>query len=107
MKPIVIYTYDFDMGVGGIKVMHKLCHLLNEMGYESYLMPIHLRNEFFTYYENTPIVTEEILNDIENCIVIYPEGIKYNPLNSIQITSTECLVNPSLSNELPIRFTLG
>lgn len=82
MNPIVIYTYDFDMGIGGIKVMHKLCHLLNKMGYESYLMPIHVRNEFLTYYNNTPIVTEEILNDIENCIVIYPEGIKYNPLNS-------------------------
>lgn len=82
MKPIVIYTYDFDMGIGGIKVMHKLCHLLNEMGYESYLMPIFVRNEFLTYYDNTPIITEEILNDIENCIVIYPEGIKYNPLNS-------------------------
>jgi len=82
MKPIVIYTYDFDMGIGGIKVMHKLCHMLNEMGYESYLMPIHIRNEFLTYYDNTPIVTEEILNDIDNCIVIYPEGIKYNPLSS-------------------------
>ena len=81
MKPIVIYTYDFDMGIGGIKVMHKLCHMLNEMGHESYLMPIHIRNEFLTYYDNTPVVTEEILNDIENCIVIYPEGIKYNPLN--------------------------
>jgi hypothetical protein len=82
MKSIIIYTYDFDMGIGGIKVMHKLCHMLNEVGYESYLMPIHIRNEFFTYYDNTPIVTEKILNDIENCIVIYPEGIKYNPLNS-------------------------
>jgi len=82
MRPIVIYTYDFDMGIGGIKVMHKLCHMLNKMGYESYLMPIHIRNEFLTYYDNTPIVTEEILNDIENCIVIYPEGIKYNPLSS-------------------------
>jgi hypothetical protein len=70
------------MGIGGIKVMHKLCHLLNEFGYESYLMPIHIRDEFLTYYDNTPIITEELLNDIENCIVIYPEGVKYNPLNS-------------------------
>jgi hypothetical protein len=82
MKPIIIYTYDFDMGIGGIKVMHKLCHLLNEFGYESYLMPIHIRDEFLTYYDNTPIITEDLLNDIENCIVIYPEGVKYNPLNS-------------------------
>jgi hypothetical protein len=82
MKPIVIYTYDFDMGIGGIKVMHKLCHMLNELGYESYLMPIHINSIFHVYYNNTPIVTQEILNDIENCVVIYPEGIRYNPLNS-------------------------
>lgn len=82
MKPIVIYTYDFDMGIGGIKVMHKLCHMLNKLGYESYLMPIHMNLVFHVYYDNTPIVTQAILNDIENCVVIYPEGIRYNPLNS-------------------------
>jgi hypothetical protein len=81
-KPIVIYTYDFDMGIGGIKVMHKLCHMLNELGYESYLMPIHIADTFQIYYDNTPLITHEILHDIENCIVIYPEGIRYNPLNS-------------------------
>ena len=81
-KPIVIYTYDFDMGIGGIKVMHKLCHILNELGYASYLMPIHMSDTFQIYYDNTPLVTHEILNDIENCIVIYPEGTQYNPLNS-------------------------
>ena len=40
MKPIVIYTYDYSPGVGGIKVMHKLCDMLNANGCESYLMPI-------------------------------------------------------------------
>jgi hypothetical protein len=82
MKPIIIYTYDFDMGIGGIKVMHKLCHLLNEMGFPSYLMPIHIGPTFNVYYDNTPLITQEILDDIENCIVIYPEGIQRNPLNS-------------------------
>jgi len=82
VKPIVIYTYDFDLGIGGIKVLHHLCHLLNESGRESYLMPIHWRDEFITFYDNTPIVTEEIIKDIKNCIVVYPEIIKGNPLNS-------------------------
>lgn len=82
MKPIIIYTYDFDMGIGGIKVMHKLCHMLNKLGYESYLMPIHISDTFQIYYDNTPLITHEILNNIENCIVVYPEGIQYNPLNS-------------------------
>lgn len=82
MKPIVIYTYDFDMGIGGIKVMHKLCHILNTMGYESYLMPIHIHSTFTVYYDNTPIITQEILENLSDCIVVYPEGIQYNPLES-------------------------
>ena len=83
MKKFIIYTYDYSPGVGGIKVMHKLCDLLNKNGFESYLMPIFLREEFYTCLDyNTPLITQEILDDIENCIIIYPEGIKYNPLGS-------------------------
>ncbi len=70
------------MGIGGIKVMHKLCHLLNELGYPSYLMPIHMGPTFNIYYDNTPLVTQEIVNNLSDCIVIYPEGIRYNPLGS-------------------------
>jgi hypothetical protein len=85
-KPFVIYTYDYSPGVGGIKVMHKLCDLLNKNGYESYLMPIHIREDFYVCDDyNTPLITQEILDDLDNTIVIYPEGIKYNPLNAKNI----------------------
>jgi hypothetical protein len=40
MKPFIIYTYDYSIGSGGIKVMHKLCDLLNKNGFESYLTPV-------------------------------------------------------------------
>jgi hypothetical protein len=83
MKPFVIYTYDYDPGVGGIKVMHKLCHLLNQIGYPCYLMPIHVRDTFNVCSDyNTPLITQEIFDNISDAIVIYPEGIHYNPLNS-------------------------
>ena len=60
--------------------MHKLCDILNNNGYESYLMPIYLKEEFIVSAEyNTPIITQEILDDWDNCIIIYPEGIRYNP----------------------------
>lgn len=86
MKKFVIYTYDFDMGIGGIKVMHKLCDMLNKNKFECYLMPIYLREDFYTYSEyDTPLVTQEILDNIEDCIVIYPEGTKYNPLGTKNI----------------------
>lgn len=82
MKPIVIYTYSFDMGIGGIKVMHKLCHLLNGLGYPAYLMPINQSDYFYVYYDNTPMITQDVLNSIEDTIVLYPEGVKYNPLGA-------------------------
>ena len=82
-KPFVIYTYDYSPGVGGIKVMHKLCDLLNKNGYESYLMPIHIREDFYVCDDyDTPLITQEILDNLDNAVVIYPEGIKYNPLNA-------------------------
>jgi hypothetical protein len=83
MKPFVIYTYDYSPGVGGIKVMHKLCDMLNKNKFEAYLMPIHIRDDFYTCADyNTPLITQEVYNNIENAIVIYPEGIHNNPLGS-------------------------
>jgi hypothetical protein len=83
MKKFVIYTYDYSPGVGGIKVMHKLCDIINNSGFEAYLMPIHIRDDFYTCSDyNTPLVTEDILNNLDNTIVIYPEGIQGNPLNA-------------------------
>ena len=83
MKKFVIYTYDYSPGVGGIKVMHKLCDMLNTNGFEAYLMPIHIRDDFYTCSDyNTPLITQEIFDNLDNAVVIYPEGIQGNPLNA-------------------------
>ena len=83
IKRYVIYTYDYNPGVGGIKVMHKLCDMLNANGVEAYLMPINVNDDFYACSDyNSPLITQEVYDDIENAIVIYPEGIQGNPLNS-------------------------
>jgi hypothetical protein len=95
MKSFVIYTYDYSPGVGGIKVMHKLCDMLNANGAEAYLMPIHIRDDFYTCSNyNTPLITQEVLDDLDNTVVIYPEGIKGNPLNAKNVI--RWILGPSL-----------
>lgn len=83
MKKFVISTHGFDMGIGGLKVLHKLCHLLNENGYDAYLIPLDF-NQSFAIYEgyNTKMVTQEILNNLEDAIVVYPESWYGNYLNA-------------------------
>ena len=98
MKPFVIYTYDYSPGIGGVKVMHKLCDVLNKNGFQSYLMPIHLSEYFHVCSDyDTPLPTPEVLNDIENCIVIYPEGIHYNPLGSKHVV--RWILGPALQKD--------
>ena len=94
MKKFVISSHGFDMGTGGIKVLHKLCHLLNEKGYDAYIAPIYLPcNWMYTYDKyNTKIVTTEILENLDDCICVYPEyyggnllrDSGYNPKNIVR-----------------------
>lgn len=83
MKKFLISTHGFDMGIGGLKVLHKLCHLLNERGHDAYLIPLHF-DWPFTVYEgyNVKMVTQEILDNLNDVIVVYPESWFGNYLNA-------------------------
>lgn len=83
MKKFIISTHGFDFGIGGLKVLHKLCHLLNENGYDSYVVPMHF-DQPFTVYEkyNVKMVTQDILDNLDECIVVYPESWYGNYLNA-------------------------
>jgi len=86
MKKFVIHTYDYDRGSGGIKVMHKLCDLLNKNGFESYLTPVFGNHDFRLCSEyDTPLAPQELLNNLDDSIVIYCEGIHYNPIHAKNI----------------------
>lgn len=103
----VIYAYSFNENVGGVIVLHHLCHLLNRMGENAFLWPISrtdvfygkkywpaingaftllkkvFRREFKTSQNfETPIASIE---DLTDAIVIYPEVIFGNPLGAGKI----------------------
>tara|TARA_R110000822_G_scaffold45541_7_gene121771 strand:+ start:632 stop:1468 length:837 start_codon:yes stop_codon:yes gene_type:complete len=75
---IIIYSPSFDSSSGGIIVLHKLCHILIMLGFDAYLYPMY-GSDFYvndTYEFN---ITREVK---EGDIVIYPEIVLGNPLNS-------------------------
>jgi hypothetical protein len=99
----IIYTHRYNDDTGGIVVLHKLCHLLNELGFKAYLWPSYrpifnnripfksvrkilkyYRKEFHRSFStnsnwNTPIASKTHLKD---SIVIYPEVVDGNPLKA-------------------------
>lgn len=83
MKKFVISTHGFDMGIGGLKILHKLCHLLNVHGYDAYLIPVDF-NQPFSLYEGyqTKMITQEVYENLEDAIVVYPESWFGNYLNA-------------------------
>lgn len=83
MKKFIISTHSFDFGIGGLKVLHKLCHLLNENGYDAYLCPVNFDYSFASYDKyNVKMITQELLDNIGDCIVVYPESWYGNYLNA-------------------------
>lgn len=82
-KKFVISTHGFDMGIGGLKVLHKLCHLLNESGQDAYVVPVDFQRPFNVYEKyNIKMVTQELLENLHDAIVIYPESWYGNYLNA-------------------------
>ena len=106
----IIFSKAYNKNIGGIILLHKLCHILNELGYESYLVPYFNtyelnRNNFFynfrcflkdeilrVFYKyktnnnfKTPVFTQGYSSINKDYVVIYPEVVFGNPLNSTNV----------------------
>src|SRR5690606_30814880 len=80
--PYYIQAPDYRDTSSGIAVLHKLCHVLNLIGEDAYLVGCTQRSPLL----KTPILTPEIAAGHENSnrqpIVIYPEVVQGNPLGA-------------------------
>lgn len=106
-KKYLIMAPSYDEKSGGKVVLHKLCHLLNELGYEAYIVPWfelveitklnfirkvagfsyrHLKGLFQDFVVNpslnTPVLKSTKHLNLKDCIVVYSEIITGNPLNA-------------------------
>ena len=81
MNQIIIAAPCYNESIGGVVVLHKLCHILNELGYNSSLtttLKLSGQTEYFILNNkyNTKIATEI---NLEKDIIIYPEIEPGNP----------------------------
>lgn len=102
MKPYVVYVQNFNEKTGGVIVLHYLCHLLNELGYQACIWPSQkpfpdgslrawmgsvaywVRRHLFRRYRTGPGFLCPVAGrqDLKDAIVIYPEVIAGNPLHA-------------------------
>jgi hypothetical protein len=82
MSKIIIVTPSYNPAIGGALVLHKLSHVLNVLGYDSYLtttVKLNGQLEYFTLNENYNTKLATSINPQDD-IVIYPEIESGNPL---------------------------
>jgi O-antigen biosynthesis protein len=75
-KPYVIWvpSVPFSFASAGILVLHRLCHELNDLGFQSYVFPMRGHPTW-----NTPVGSPS------DAIAIYPEIVANNPLGCSRV----------------------
>ncbi len=110
MKKFLIFAPSYDETNGGAIIFHKLCSILNDLGYDSYLYPYYetyelnkkncvksfnksLKSFLFPWRKkyktnpafNTPVLKKLIKTSWPEWVVIYPEIVFGNPLGAKNI----------------------
>ena len=79
MKSYVVVTPGFNSFCGGIKVLHRLAHLLNEHGYPAYLTAGGTPEDWNVKFLKD-LSVEEVKELQQTGVVIYPDVVWGNPL---------------------------
>ena len=88
-RPYFIYANDYIYKSAGVKLMHYLCHLINESGYRAYITPCRISPIL-----NTPILNNDVIEYYQSIniepIAIYGERVEGNPLNAKSVVRYLC-----------------
>jgi O-antigen biosynthesis protein len=79
MRPYVIVAPGYNHKSWGVRTLHLLCHLMNDMGVPAFM---HLNHPITNPAWRTPTATPDHIRD---GIVIYPEIVERNPLRSRRV----------------------
>ena len=72
MGKYLIWTPDYRNNSGGIRALHRLCHLLNRRGQEAYVSNPIVNKDWNTLYLDPKNITDDF-------IAVYPEIVWGNP----------------------------
>lgn len=81
---IIIVAPSYSSQIGGSIVLHKLCHILNELKYDAYLTTTQKLNGNTNYFTLNPTFNTKIGTeiDIQRDLIIYPEIERGNPFQA-------------------------
>lgn len=86
VNPYYIVAPSYDDKSAGVMVLHRLCHHLNLKGFPAYLMSMDNRYDYHNPNLITPSLTDSTAEihkkHNKTPIIVYPEIIRGNPLNS-------------------------
>src|SRR5574343_1423 len=80
--PFYIFAPDYRETSGGIRVLHYLCHILNELGEEAYVLNTREISKVLRTPQLTYSKLEEHYLSGRNPVTIYPEIVHANPAST-------------------------
>ena len=93
--PYIICAPSYTTRSSGVRMIHMLCHLLNESGQRAYIQPANFAGPADTYATNptlnTPLIWDHpqvlaYMNDEHIApIAVYPDTVQGNPLNTRRV----------------------
>jgi hypothetical protein len=92
MKKFVVSSPSWFPSSGGITILHKFVHVMNELGYDTYLAPSgpsglgwhrsHIPFNSPSKYDRVKFITDDVYQNLDDAIVVYPETWYGNYLNA-------------------------